>query len=357
MGLFTGKTAYTRYRVFGETPGNESLLASIEGMAHRENLDSRNADQNVGWVDCHDPGRAEFGDPGRWHFGGHVALTCRVDQKRVSARLFKILFDRRCIAVMQATGLERIGKMQRLEIKEALEAECLAHSLPYVRLVDIIWDTVGGVLWIGTVSASSRDLVAQCFVETFGLKVVPETLTDTLAHGHEWATIEAMCNRFTGNVQTALPLATDEREDILRGKGQALTGDVLARLAKGAEAAFPFEMGSMFTDVSVTIDDRAEIGNDESQLSLKGFATVETATTGIEGGMTVRRARIVARFGEMEFTATIAAGEQIEVTGLSLPAICKGGEEEIYERIGLLDNWIRIVQGLLMWGMEVEKEE
>ena len=173
MGLLTGNLSFRPYRVVEDLPPDfrTTFLEAIHRKSFRENLESRSAEENVGWVNIADPDDTHL-DLNKVLHDHYLVLALRIDKKRVPAKLLAILARRRMEEVREAKGLERLTASHKREIKEAVLEDLLGRALPSVAVYDMAWDINTGRVRIFATSDTLCDLFRVFFEDTFKLHLL-----------------------------------------------------------------------------------------------------------------------------------------------------------------------------------------
>ena len=179
MGLIKGSLALTRYRVVEEPP--EALTNEYVGERLIKNsfVDIEHAPQeaSLGWVEFMDHLSTNF-DPAAFSFGGFLAMTLRLDARKVPAKTVM-----RYYAVREAEYVGKVGRkpnsVARRELKESVKAELLGRALLNTELMEVVWRYKENEIWLGAVGEKRRELFEELWGRTFGLSLqmlVPPTV-------------------------------------------------------------------------------------------------------------------------------------------------------------------------------------
>ncbi|MEZ4237502.1 MAG: recombination-associated protein RdgC [Myxococcota bacterium] len=103
--------------------------------------------------------------------------------KRLPAKLFRATLDRRCGDWCAERDVERIPAAIRQQLKDDLEHEWLARTLPTVGVTEAAWHVSGGWLILHSLSEGMAERYRKRFFRTFGLKLVPWSPLDWLEDG------------------------------------------------------------------------------------------------------------------------------------------------------------------------------
>lgn len=175
MTLMSGSLTGRRYRVGGEPPDDFRTMYADHLAAHafREPLGIQKSEEIEGWVLIQNLLDTDFGAQERWLFNHYLAAALRVDKKTLPAKLFRAHLDKRVAAWCQEQKRERAPASVRTEIKELLEDEMYARTLPRVALFEFCWNIAEGWVVFMNTSDGPNDRFRKRFRETFGLSLLP----------------------------------------------------------------------------------------------------------------------------------------------------------------------------------------
>lgn len=206
MGVVSGPMTVARFRVVGALPSGwrETFRDNLETYAFREPPQGMGKEEVEGWVQVHNLLDTDFSDFNRWLYDDVILLALRVDKKRLPAKLFRATLEKRCAAWCAEREVERVPAAVRQELKEQLEHEWLARTLPTVGVTEAAWHLSGGWLLIHSLSESVAERYRKRFFRTFGLKLVPWSPLDWL---DDPALAEALVSKAPTAVQLGVHLA------------------------------------------------------------------------------------------------------------------------------------------------------
>ena len=185
MSLLTGALTARRYRVLGDVPEDfrTSFPDLLQIKAFREPIGSWGEEEIEGWVLAQNLLHTDFSRQDRWLFNHYLVASLRVDKKVLPARLFKAHLDERVSQWCQEKGRERAPASVKTEIKELLEEEMYARTLPRVAVYDFCWNLVDNWVIFAHTSDAANDRFRLRFHDTFGIHLAPFSPLDFLA-GH-----------------------------------------------------------------------------------------------------------------------------------------------------------------------------
>ncbi len=175
MGVLSGTMSVCRFKVVGELgPGwRDELRDQLNAFAFRTPPHDVGKEEVEGWVQIHNLLDTDFSDFNRWLYNEYVLFALRVDRKRLPARLFKATLEKRCEAWKAERQVEKVPAKVRSELKDALEAEWLARTLPTVGFTEAVWNIHEGWLILHGMSGSVVERFRMRFFRSFGKQIVP----------------------------------------------------------------------------------------------------------------------------------------------------------------------------------------
>ncbi len=173
MGVCRGGVTLTRYKVSGDTPKD---FWSFVDRRMRANLflpiDEGTEEQAVGWCNIHDYLDTNFAYAS-YSLDPYLALGMRLDRRRVPASLIKRQHRQevqKALALREGRGLSRAD---REDLKEKVRLDLLRRTVPQSQVLEVVWNTSTGELWVATASRVMLDLVEDLFRRTFDLQLKP----------------------------------------------------------------------------------------------------------------------------------------------------------------------------------------
>ena len=181
MAILKGPMTVRRYRVSGDVPEGFRLMYSDALSAHafREPHSTSHREEVVGWVEGGNMLDTNFEDINRWFWEPYAFFTLRMDKKVLPAKWVRAMRDKR-VADWCEHNAQRIapGAVRR-DIKDAVENELLAKTLPRVQLTEVCWNVDEGWLLFHSQSVRLNDVFRKRFHATFGMELHAE-------HPLEW---------------------------------------------------------------------------------------------------------------------------------------------------------------------------
>ena len=182
MGIMSGSMTVCRYRVAGELhEGWRDLYRDrLNEFAFREPPQTTGKEEVEGWAQVHNLLDTSFDDFNKWLYGDYAIFALRVDKKRLPAKLFRATLNKRIAEWCAQREVERCPSAVRTELKEHLETEWLARTLPTVATHEACWHIGEGYLILHSLSDGVADRFRKRFFRTFGHRLVPWSPLDFL---------------------------------------------------------------------------------------------------------------------------------------------------------------------------------
>lgn len=182
MGILSGALSARRYHVVGDLPDGwrERLQEGLDGHAFRDPTTEQGKEEIEGWVQAHNLLDTSFADRTRWLYNEWVVFALRVDKKSLPARLVSATVQKRAEAWCKERGVEKCPAAVKRQLKEDLEKEWLARTLPRVATTECAWNVAEKRLLLHTLSEKQADRFRTRFLRAFGLKLVARSPLDAL---------------------------------------------------------------------------------------------------------------------------------------------------------------------------------
>ncbi len=181
MAILHGTATYRRFLVDGDPTTSpiwrDQLRADIQALPAVD-PPVHSKEEKVGWCLFDDRLITDFGDMNRWLFENHLVLGLRVTKRKLPAAEFKAEHARRCRDWCQERGVERTPRSVKTELKERLEEEWLAKSIPTSKVHEVVWSFREGVAHFDSLSEPTCDTFRKVFFRTFGLSLRAESPLD-----------------------------------------------------------------------------------------------------------------------------------------------------------------------------------
>jgi hypothetical protein len=164
MSLHDGTFALSRYRLDQDPP--PELWPRVKDLVGRfalTDLEETGAEQGLGWVDAADP----FGPDGSGtSLGPFVVLGLRHDTRVVPPAVLRRYLELARRAGPSG-GSAAPGAVK--DLKDRVGAELRRRMPVTTRVVQVVWDTDTGVIWLGAATTKWRQMFEDLFVKTFDL--------------------------------------------------------------------------------------------------------------------------------------------------------------------------------------------
>jgi DNA recombination-dependent growth factor C len=161
-----------RYRVKGTIEGNfwQSVEDGIQKGVFKDIGDT--GELSLGWTSFEDFTDTEF-SRSSYVRSTYIALGFRIDTIRVPPRILEIHLKKQIQSVLKTSGRTRLSSTERRELKERVKESLLKQILPSIQVIDVIWDTAKSTIYLGTLSAKTRERFEEHFKRCFGLSILP----------------------------------------------------------------------------------------------------------------------------------------------------------------------------------------
>jgi DNA recombination-dependent growth factor C len=181
MAILKGPMSVRRYRVKGKPPEGFRLKYSdaLDAHAFREPASTTHREEVVGWVESKNMLEQDFADINRWFWEPYALFTLRMDKKVLPVKWVKALRDQRVREWCENNAQEIAPSAVKRDIKDAVETQLLAKTLPRVQLTEICWNIDEGWLLFHSLSVRVNDVFRKRFHATFGIELHAE-------HPLEW---------------------------------------------------------------------------------------------------------------------------------------------------------------------------
>lgn len=186
MGILAGAVSARRYHVVGEITDNwrTKFQEALDTHAFKEPAIEQGKEELEGWCSAHNLLDISFADPTQWLYNEWAVFALRVDKKSLPARLVSATVQKRAQAWCKERGVEKCPTAIKRQLKEDLEKEWLAKTLPRVATTECAWNVVERRLLLHTLSEKGADRFRTRFLKTFGLKLIAWSPLDDLGDEH-----------------------------------------------------------------------------------------------------------------------------------------------------------------------------
>lgn len=182
MGILAGAVSARRYHVVGEIDGDwrEKFREALDTYAFQDRAIEQGKEELEGWVSAHNILDTSFADLSQWLYNEWAVFALRVDKKALPARLVSATVQKRAQAWCKERGVEKCPTAIKRQLKEDLEKEWLARTLPRVATTECAWNIVEKRMLLHTLSEKQADRFRTRFLRTFGLKLIAWSPLDDL---------------------------------------------------------------------------------------------------------------------------------------------------------------------------------
>lgn len=181
MAILHGTATYRRFVVDGDPTASplwrDQLRERLRAMAASEPPPHSKVEK-VGWCIFNDRLATDFSDFNRWLFEDHIVLGLRITKRKLPAAELKAEHARRCRDWCEERGVERVPRSVKKELKENLEEEWLAQTIPTSKVHEVVWNFREGVLHFDSLSGGACDTLRKVFFRTFGFSLQVESPLD-----------------------------------------------------------------------------------------------------------------------------------------------------------------------------------
>jgi len=180
MKLIKGARTMRRYIVDGKPSKEDSewlstLQNQLQVNAFVNPQNYQRSDEQIGWVTAESILDADFSLMEKWFLDPYVYGQIRIDKKTLPSNLFRAMFDMRVKEWMLTNNRDRIPKNEKADIKDVLQAELFAQTLPRVKTAEFCWNLDQQYLILLNISDSFNEKFCEHFYTTFGLTLRPQT--------------------------------------------------------------------------------------------------------------------------------------------------------------------------------------
>ena len=166
MSLIKGSVSLTRYTVLDQPPDvtDEFISQHLRNNAFMD-IEGTTEEESVGWVEVLDPLQVVF-EPVSFRFGPAVAMTLRVDTRKVSAKTVNRYF---ALAEMQAeaAGQKPRTADERRTLKLKVRQDLLMRTPINTDVFEVVWMPGEAEVWLTAVSSKMRERFEDLWRQTF----------------------------------------------------------------------------------------------------------------------------------------------------------------------------------------------
>lgn len=174
MGVLSGGVRFRRYQVLGEVP--KGFQGEFEEAIARHAFQDFGRDdpreQAAGWVPVDDWFDGAL-PVDRWLVHNTVALTLRVDTKRIPARFLRQECRKTQAEWRLKAGRDDLTRAEREEIETLVRRRLLERVIPSCQGIDLAWDLDRREVLFWSTGERVNEAFRALFERTFRFKVRP----------------------------------------------------------------------------------------------------------------------------------------------------------------------------------------
>ncbi len=178
MGILSSSVSLTRYRIVGDIPDEfwSEIPDRLKKYKFRD-IDQSTDERSFGWTSFDDMLDTSW-SLSTPHKADYLAFALRLDTRRIPPAVmkkhFRLALDQ-ARKELEAKGQKFISRDQKKEIKENVTIRLFARTLPIPAVFDVVWDTAGSLVYLGSTSPKIKELFQDLFTNTFELHPEPQT--------------------------------------------------------------------------------------------------------------------------------------------------------------------------------------
>lgn len=172
MGLLSNSATFVRYAVEGEMPANfwDFAAERIAANVFRD-IDDTFDEYSIGWVSVLNMFDAEFAYAS-YAAGDYVVLSMRIDERKVPTAVVKKFCLKEEERIKKERQVPKLGRGQRLEIKENIELMLMKKAAPAPAVYDLCWNLSDNTVLFFSTNSKAQAALEDFFKETFDLHLV-----------------------------------------------------------------------------------------------------------------------------------------------------------------------------------------
>lgn len=169
MGFLKGSASFVRFRVEGDLPNSplEFIADRVTSFSFRD-IDDTYDEYSIGWVSVVNMFDARFSYASHL-CGDYVILSLRLDERKVSPAILKKLVQKEEERVKKEKQIPKIGRSQKVEIKERIHTELMRKAVPLPSVYDLCWNLSDSTLLFFSTNKKAQAVLEDHFKESFGL--------------------------------------------------------------------------------------------------------------------------------------------------------------------------------------------
>lgn len=169
MGFINGSASFVRFSVEGELPENplDYIADRVMAFSFRD-IDDTYDEYSIGWVSVLNMFDAQF-QYASYAAGDYITLTLRIDERKVSPAILKKFVQKEEERVKLEKQVPKLGRAQRVEIKERIRTELMRKAIPIPVIYDLCWSLSESTLYFFSTNKKAHAVLEDFFKESFGL--------------------------------------------------------------------------------------------------------------------------------------------------------------------------------------------
>ena len=176
MAFVSGTTALIPCTLTGKMP--KDFLARLAKHTAGK-LDDVRDEPVIGWVSGRHLLENEINETTAV-FGGHLYVNLRKAERKIPTQLLNAICRREELAFMQANDTIVVPKKEKKRIKEDAIERNLLKMPPTIGAVPIVVDMATNVMYVGSSSLKSFDMVAAEFLKAMEIEPIPVNIRELM---------------------------------------------------------------------------------------------------------------------------------------------------------------------------------
>ncbi|WP_394821290.1 hypothetical protein [Pendulispora albinea] len=176
MSALKGSLTYARFFVDGELPDDfrERFMRTIRLRSMKPLEPDEDDLERSGWCRIGEAFETDLHYEDVF-YNEYINLGFRTDRWVVPGPMLRSKMREAEATYLAKKGRERISRKERNELKELISRKLRRQISPTMRMADLSWSTVDGIVRFFTHAPKTAGLMSELFYRTFGLKLVPES--------------------------------------------------------------------------------------------------------------------------------------------------------------------------------------
>jgi len=174
LGALSGGT--TVKRLVADGPPVDGFrtryVEALEAYAFRPLTVESEEDRATGWATVAHPLDTRF-DADKVLFNEYLCVTYRVDTVRVPSSTLKLYQREAELQWLAENHRESMPRNQRKILFEEVRRELRGKTLPTIKAIDLVWNTVSGQVWVWTQNGKLIEEIDELFQKTFDRGLLP----------------------------------------------------------------------------------------------------------------------------------------------------------------------------------------